>query len=149
MRAPSGRYGGDWNRAAMRNRRAQGRRKEILTARRNTFPNRLAEERFRDGGTRLVGLFTAAKTALDIIRGIRSELPKGAEADEAQQKIEEAESALKRSKAELAKSLGFRLCKCQFPPEIMLWDRTERASIFPTCGDRNPPSQPLPNDYED
>ena len=93
--------------------------------------------------------FTAAKSALDIIKGIRSELPKGAQAEKAQQKIEEAESALKRSKAELAKSLGFRLRKCQFPPEIMLWDRTERAHICHACGDRYPPPQPPPEDYED
>jgi hypothetical protein len=93
--------------------------------------------------------FTAAKSALDIIKGIRSELPKGAEAEKALQKIEEAESALKRSKAELAKGLGFKLCKCQFPPEIMLWDRTGRAHICHVCGDRYPPPQPLPEDYED
>jgi hypothetical protein len=48
----------------------------------------------------------AAKTALDIIKGIRSELPKGPEADEAQRQIEKAESALKTSEAELAKSSG-------------------------------------------
>src|SRR2546423_1380161 len=75
--------------------------------------------------------FTAAKSALDIIKGIRSELPKGADAEKAQRKIEEAESALRKTEAELAKNLGFRLCKCQFPPEIMLWNRTERASICP------------------
>jgi hypothetical protein len=82
--------------------------------------------------------FTAAKSALDIIKGIRSELPKGPAADTAQQKIEEAEAALKNSKAELAQSLGFRLCQCNFPPEIMLWDKTQRAKICPACGDRFP-----------
>jgi hypothetical protein len=93
--------------------------------------------------------FTAAKSALDIIKGIRSELPKGPAADTAQQKIEEAEAALKNSKAELAQSLGFRLCQCNFPPEIMLWDKTQRAKICPACGDRfPPPSQQVP-DYED
>ncbi|HMD55561.1 MAG TPA: hypothetical protein VKJ65_13515 [Phycisphaerae bacterium] len=88
---------------------------------------------------------SAAKSALDIIKGIRSELPKGADADKAQQKIEQAESALKNSKAELAKSLGFRLCQCTFPPEIMLWDKVERAKICPACGDRFPPPQQPPD----
>jgi hypothetical protein len=91
---------------------------------------------------------TAAKSALDIIKGIRSELPKGPEADTAQKKIEEAESALKNSKAALAKSLGFRLCKCEFPPQIMLWRAAERSHICPACGDRFPPPQP-PHDHED
>ena len=34
---------------------------------------------------------TAAKSALDLIKGIRSELPKGPEADRAQQQIANAE----------------------------------------------------------
>lgn len=92
---------------------------------------------------------SAAKSALDIIKAIRSELPKGAEADKAQQRIEEAESALQNSKAELAKSLGFKLCQCTFPPQIMLWDKAERKKICPACGDRSPPPQPPPDPYED
>jgi hypothetical protein len=82
---------------------------------------------------------TAAKTALDIIKGIRGELPRGSEADKAQREIAKAESALETSKAELAKSLGFKLCKCSFPPPIMLWNATERSNICLACGDRNPP----------
>jgi hypothetical protein len=82
---------------------------------------------------------TAAKTALDIIKGVRSQLPKGPEADKAQQQIEKAEAALKTSEAELAKSLGFQLCKCSFPPPIMLWSAAERTNICPACGDKNPP----------
>jgi cellobiose-specific phosphotransferase system component IIA len=84
---------------------------------------------------------TAAKTALDIIKGIRSELPKGPEADKAQQQIEKAEAALKTSHAQLAKSLGFKLCKCSFPPPIMLWHAADRLHICPACGDRFPPLQ--------
>src|ERR1700684_126227 len=80
---------------------------------------------------------TAAKTALDIIKGVRSELPKGPEADKAQAQIDKAESALRTSEAELAKSLGFKLCMCKFPPSIMLWSATERSNICPVCGDRN------------
>jgi hypothetical protein len=93
--------------------------------------------------------FTAAKSALDIIKRIRAELPKGPAADTAQQKIDEAESALKNSKAELTESFDFRLCQCKFPPEIMLWDKAERAKICPACGDRfQPPSKP-PDDHEE
>ena len=82
---------------------------------------------------------TAAKTALDIIKGVRSELPKGPEADKAQQQIEKAETALKTSEAELAKALGFKLCRCKFPPPIMLWSAAEASNICPACGDKNPP----------
>lgn len=82
---------------------------------------------------------TAAKTALDIIKGVRSQLPKGPEADKAQEQIEKAEVAISTSEAELAKSLGFKLCKCSFPPQIMLWSAAERTNICPACGDKNPP----------
>ena len=90
-------------------------------------------------GTEWMEYLTAAKTALDIIKGVRSELPKGPRADEAQRQIEKAELALKISEAELAKNLGFKLCKCTFPPTIMLWSAPERTNICQVCGDRNPP----------
>jgi hypothetical protein len=79
---------------------------------------------------------TAAKTALDIFKGIRSELPQGPKADDAQRQIERAEQALKLSEAELAKALGYKLCECTFPPQIMLWNEQEDAHICPRpeCG---------------
>jgi hypothetical protein len=90
----------------------------------------------------------AAKSLLDIFKGIRSELPKESEVEKVQKKIEEAESALKNSEAVLAKKLGFRLCKCSFPPQIMLWHAAERSHVCPACGDRFARPQPT-NDYED
>jgi hypothetical protein len=84
---------------------------------------------------------TAAKSVLDIFKGIRSELPKGPDADKIQHQIEKAEAALKSNDAELAKNLGYRLCKCSFPPQIMLWHAEERANICPACSDRFPPLQ--------
>lgn len=92
-----------------------------------------------DHSQEVMNYFTAAKTALDLIKGIFSTLPKSANSHEAQMQIEKAEAALKLSQAELAKSLGFTLCKCSFPPPIMLWNGTERTNICPACGDRDPP----------
>lgn len=42
------------------------------------------------------------------------------------------------SEAELAKKLGYKLCRCSFPPEIMLWNKDHGASFCPKCNDRNP-----------
>jgi hypothetical protein len=92
---------------------------------------------------------TAAKSALDLIKGIRSELPKGPEAEMAQQQIANAELALETSKAELAKSLGFKLCQCSFPPPIMLLRASERAHFCPKCDNRLPPLQRQRDDEED
>jgi hypothetical protein len=86
----------------------------------------------------VVGYLTAAKTALDLLKGVQSELPKGEKADKAQEQITKAESSLKESKAELAKALGFRLCRCEFPPPIMLWNKDQRVHICPSCGDHWP-----------
>lgn len=90
------------------------------------------------------GYLTAAKTTLEIFKGIRSELPKSEAADKATEQIEAAEKALRASEAELAKGLGYRLCRCTFPPQIMLWRQEERASFCPVCGDKFPPTTPEP-----
>ena len=34
--------------------------------------------------------------------------------------LESAEQAIRLAEAQIAKSLGFRLCQCTFPPQIML-----------------------------
>jgi hypothetical protein len=79
---------------------------------------------------------SAAKTALDIFKGIKSELPQGPKADEAQRQIERAELAVKSSEAELAKALGYNLCQCTWPPQIMLWREQDRVFYCPNprCG---------------
>jgi hypothetical protein len=92
-------------------------------------------------GQDLMAYLTAAKTALDLIKGIWAELPKGHGAEKAQRQIEQAESALAITKAELAKGLGFRLCQCEFPPQIMLLNAAERKHVCPSCGNTFPPPQ--------
>jgi hypothetical protein len=72
----------------------------------------------------------AAKSTLDIYKGVKGELPNEA-AQKAEVEIAKAETALERGEAELAKKLGFRLCRCKFPPPIMLWDKNERAFAHP------------------
>ena len=63
---------------------------------------------------------TATKAVIDIFKSIKSELPQGPKADESQEQIERAENALKAAEAQLAKELGYQLCQCTFPPQIML-----------------------------
>ena len=63
---------------------------------------------------------TAAKAVIDIFKSIKNELPQGPEADRSQEQIERAEKALKAAEAQLAKELGYKLCQCTFPPQIML-----------------------------
>jgi hypothetical protein len=78
----------------------------------------------------------AAKTALDLFRGIRAEMPNGPLSDAAGKQIEHADKALRASEAELAKSFGYSLCQCTFPPQIMLWNEKDKANRCPNpeCG---------------
>ena len=62
----------------------------------------------------------ASKDVLNILKTLGSLLPKGPQSDEAEQRLEQAEKALRASEAQLAKSLGYKLCQCTFPPQIML-----------------------------
>lgn len=86
---------------------------------------------------------SAGKTLLDIFKGVRKELPPGPKTEQVQQKIEEAEKALRASEAQLAKVLGYRLCQCTFPPQIMLWREDQEAHICPRpeCGHALTPTQ--------
>jgi hypothetical protein len=74
---------------------------------------------------------SAAKTVLDIFKGIRAEIPQGQKTDEAQRQIEKAEQALRASEAELAKTLGYKLCECTIPPSIIVVERNGTSPRMP------------------
>lgn len=63
-------------------------------------------------------------------------LPKGDKRDQFDEQIKAAEASLKRSDAALAKQLGYQLCQCTFPPQIMLWREQDKVWICqnPDCG---------------
>lgn len=91
----------------------------------------------------LAEYLTAAKTVIEIFKGIKSELPQGPETEKTQEQIERAEKALRAAEAQLAKELGYNLCKCTFPPEIMLSEKMhERYNIeifkCRSCGKEHP-----------
>ena len=79
--------------------------------------------------------------------------PKGKKRDEAEQKVKAAEEALSRADAELAQKLGYPLCRCDFPPKVMLWREKEHAFVCPDpkcgrqIGDSSEPLPTLQTDY--
>ena len=75
----------------------------------------------------------ASKDGLDFLRAALSLLPKGEERDEAERQLLAAERALKRSDAALAQKLGYQLCQCTFPPQIMLWREQEKITRCEGC----------------
>jgi len=70
--------------------------------------------------TYLSDYIRASKDLIEIFKGLKNLLPKGERAEEAQERIDQAEKALRASEAQLAKAFGYNLCQCTFPPQIML-----------------------------
>lgn len=62
----------------------------------------------------------ASKQVLDILKTLGGLLPKGQDHAAMQRRLAEAENALRASEVQLAKALGYHLCQCTFPPQIML-----------------------------
>jgi hypothetical protein len=77
-----------------------------------------------------------SKETLDLLKAAVGLLPKSAKHAEVEQKIAAAEDALKRADAALAQKLGFELCRCTYPPQIMLWSEQEKVTKCPNpkCG---------------
>jgi hypothetical protein len=94
-----------------------------------------------------------SKDTIDLLKGAFGLLPKGAKRDEAEQKIKAAEEALKRADVTLAQKLGYSLCGCTYPPQIMLWREQQKLTACPnpSCGrtikDFNRPIEYPPRSY--
>jgi hypothetical protein len=83
-----------------------------------------------------VDYVTAAKGDLEVIKAALNLIPKDVKTDKTREQIERAEQALKASEAAAAKAFGYALCKCTFPPQIMLWIEADKAHLCPnsSCG---------------
>jgi len=86
------------------------------------------------------------KLALDLLRSAVGLLPKKVHGEATKVEVEtaeleavlaKAEDALKRSEASAAQALGYLLCKCTFPPQIMLWREQEGAFVCDRCEHRS------------
>jgi hypothetical protein len=97
----------------------------------------------------IVGAATAIKTTFDALRSAmgllkdaKGLLPSGDQREAAiSQALATAESSSKIAEAEIAKSLGYELCKCEFPPTPMLTvgehnGRPKTGPVYecPKCG---------------
>lgn len=83
------------------------------------------------------------KDALDLLKSTVGLLPKGEAKQKVQRKIQDADEALRKSDIALAKELGYRLCQCTFPPQIMLSKGRHEVHGFelfkcPSCGKQDP-----------
>ena len=82
---------------------------------------------------------TALKGAIDLLKSAKESLPAGDQKTSIEQKIVEAEHILQLANAEMGQSLGFQLCQCTWPPQIMVSaGYSEEAQVeqlkCPHCG---------------
>lgn len=77
---------------------------------------------------------TALGSALNIVKQGKDLAPEAPETKELQSQLEEAVRKLETYDSEIAKTLGYELCKCTYPPQIMLFDRARNSDVCPSCG---------------
>jgi hypothetical protein len=75
----------------------------------------------------------AGTEALVLIKTLYPLLPTRSK-DEVEAKIATAEDALQKAIVALAHEWDYPLCKCTFPPQIMLYRAAQKASYCPACG---------------
>jgi hypothetical protein len=71
---------------------------------------------------------------LNLLQVSKDLLPEGVDKDEITAKLEQAKRQLATAEASTAKELGFHLCSCSFPPQIMLFKVDMNADVCPACG---------------
>ena len=81
----------------------------------------------------IFGALRIAKSAIEIGKEAKDLLPDGNQKEEISKKIEDSERDLALAEASTAKDLGYDLCQCTYPPQIMLYDNETGSTICPLC----------------
>ena len=63
---------------------------------------------------------SAIALAISTLKQAKDLLPSGEEKEEVAENVEKAERQMKIAEANIAQSMGYKLCMKHFPPEIML-----------------------------
>ena len=79
-------------------------------------------------------ILNAAKSLLGILKEGKEFIPEGKEKESIEKAIIKAEKDLAIAESSTAKELGYDLCKCTFPPQIMLYDNSSTNNVCPRCG---------------
>ncbi len=78
--------------------------------------------------------FSAASQVLSIFKQAKDLLPESKEKDEASKALVKAESSFKAAEAQFAQSMGFELCQCAWPPNIMILKHEHDEYQCKECG---------------
>lgn len=83
---------------------------------------------------------SAIALALNTLKQAKDLLPPGKDKEQVSENVEKAERQLKIAEAQIAQSMGYRICKSHFPPEIMLSSDNENWHC-PVCGNNISPKR--------
>lgn len=75
-----------------------------------------------------------AKSLLGTIKETKELIPEIKDKEAIEKAIIKAEKDLALAESSTAKELGYDLCKCTFPPQIMLYDNSSTNNVCPRCG---------------
>jgi len=78
--------------------------------------------------------FKYVKDAVSLLKDAKDLLPAGEKREAAQRLLVEAEERIPVAEAQLAKALGYQLCRCDYPPAIMLETGQPPRPRCPKCG---------------
>ena len=93
--------------------------------------------------------------AIGLVKQTKDLLPESQDKEAIGKSLEEADKAVKMAEAQIAQALGYHLCKCTFPPQIMLSKGYKEVNysqqeefVCPLCNKSSipppPPDQPPP-----
>lgn len=97
---------------------------------------------------------TLFSEALGLVKKAKDVLPESKDKEAIEKSLEEADQAVHVAEAQIAKALGYNLCKCTFPPQIMLSNGYKESNytheeefICPKCkkSSISPEPPPLPD----
>jgi hypothetical protein len=90
--------------------------------------------------------------AIGLAKKVKDVLPESQDKEAISKGLDEADKAAKLAEAQVAHALGYELCKCTFPPQIMLSQGYKELShnheeefICPKCQKSSikPPNKPI------
>lgn len=74
-----------------------------------------------------------SKRLISLVKEVSDALPDGARRENIERELKLAERELALAEASTARELGYELCQCTFPPQIMLFTGKGRTFKCPNC----------------
>ncbi len=90
----------------------------------------------------IAAAYQAIKAVIALLRETKDVLPDGTEKRSVEQSLEVVERESKLAEAQIAQALRYQLCRCTFPPQIMLsrgYRQNREYFLCRNCGNTWPP----------